>query len=127
MRRALCAASLVVVTVCGIVTLAAAQPRPASRGPVFRVEPEMRTDYTRPGFVTGWLYNDGQGVAGLVRMRVEMLDASGKVTGEHFGWAYGNVTPGGRAYFMIPIPAPSPPDRRITVESYVLQSLTESP
>jgi hypothetical protein len=127
MRRALRPVGLALI-VCSILTAPAAAQRPDPRGPVFRVEPETRTDYVRPGSVTGWLYNDGQGVAGLVRMRVEILDGSGKVLSEHFGWAYGNVTPGGRAYFMIPIPAQSPPDRRVTVESYVLQSVTtESP
>jgi hypothetical protein len=128
MRRTLRPVGLALI-VCALLTaLAAAQPRSDARGPVFRVEPETRTDYARPGSVTGWLYNDGQGVAGLVRMRVEILDGSGKVLSEHLGWAYGNVTPGGRAYFMIPIPAQSPPNRRVTVESYVLQSVTtESP
>jgi hypothetical protein len=109
----------------------AQQPRPGFRGPVFRVEPEMRSEHSRAGFVTGWVYNDGQGVAGLVRMRVEMLDESGKVVAQHDGWAYGNVPAGGRAYFMIPIPPKSPPDRRVSVESYVLQSFgptgSESP
>jgi hypothetical protein len=101
---------------------AMAQAPAGFRGPVFSVEPETRSDHTRPGFVTGWIYNDGQGVAGLVRMRVEMLDASGKVVAQHVGWAYGNVAPGGRAYFMIPIPPQSPPERRVTVDSFVLQS-----
>ena len=113
-----------------LVVLAIALPAMAqTRGPVFRVEPEKRTDHTRPGFVTGWLYNDGQGVAGLVRMKVEMLDDSGKVVAEHIGWAYGNVTPGGRAYFMIPVPPKSPPERRVTVESFIMQSapVNESP
>jgi hypothetical protein len=103
-----------------------AQPPAGFRGPVFRVEPETRSDHTRPGFVTGWIYNEGQGVAGLVRMRVEMLDGSGKVVAQHVGWAYGNVAPGGRAYFMIPIPPQSPPERRVSVDSFVLQSF-ESP
>ena len=119
MRRAFPAALIVLLM--AIAGSAAAQPRDF-RGPVFRVEPEARTGYGRPGFVTGWVYNDGEGVAGLVRLKVEMLDGAGKPVGEHLGWAYGNVVPGGRAYFMIPIPAQSPPDRRVTVESYVLQS-----
>ena len=110
-----------------LAVLAIALPAMAqSRGPVFRVEPEKRTDHTRPGFVTGWLYNDGQGVAGLVRMKVEMLDDSGKVVAEHIGWAYGNVSPGGRAYFMIPVPPKSPPERRVTVESFIMQSAPTS-
>ena len=110
-----------------LAVLAIALPAMAqTRGPVFRVEPEKRTDHTRPGFVTGWLYNDGQGVAGLVRMKVEMLDDSGKVVAEHIGWAYGNVSPGGRAYFMIPVPPKSPPERRVTVESFIMQSAPTS-
>ena len=95
------------------------------RGPVFRVEPEdpqTRSVLARPGSVRGWVYNDGEGVAGLIRMRVEMLDGSGKVVAQHIGWAYGNVPPGGRAYFMIAIPPQSPPQRRVSVDSFVLQS-----
>lgn len=126
MLRALCAVCVVVVVLAGMVAPAAPQPRADFRGPVFRVEPERRSDYTRPGFVTGWVYNDGQGVAGLIRMKVEMLDASGKVVAEHIGWAYGNAVPGGRAYFTIPVPPQSPAERRVTVESYVLQAF-ESP
>src|SRR5258706_15283588 len=93
---------------------AKAQPRAGFRGPILRVEPETRSDHVRQGFVTGWVYNDGEGVAGLVRMKCEMLDAGGNVTAQHIGWAYGNVAPGSRTYFMIPIPPKSPPDRRVT-------------
>jgi len=119
--------SLFVAVVLVIATSAAAQPRADFRGPVFRVEPDVRSDHSRPGFVTGWVYNDGQGVAGLVKMKVEILDGAGAVVGEHSGWAYGNVAPRGRAYFMIPVPRDSPPERRVTVDSYVLQSFAESP
>ena len=129
MLRAMRAVWVVVAVVVALALPAAAQPRTGAAGPVFRIEPERRTDHSRPGFVTGWLYNDGVGVAGLVRMKVELLDGSGAVVGEHIGWAYGNVVPGGRAYFMIPVPPKSPPDRRVIVESFVLQSAptTESP
>src|SRR5258708_14622713 len=122
MLQMLRTASLAIVVLLGMTAAAAAKPRANFRGPVFRGEAEARTDDTRPGFVTGWVYNDGQGVAGLVRMRCEMLDASGQAVAEHIGWAYGNVAPGGRAYFRIPIPLHALPDRRITVESFVLQS-----
>ena len=119
---------LLVLVACVAVTAPlSAQPRPDFRGPVFRVEPEQRTEHTRKGYVTGWVYNDGQGVAGLVKLKVEMLDGSGNRVGEHVGWAYGNVPPGGRAFFMIPIPPQSPPDRRVSVDSFVLQSFAESP
>ena len=122
MLRAMRVLGVGMLAVLAIALPARAQPR----GPVFRVEPEKRTDHTRPGFVTGWLYNDGQGVAGLVRMKVEMLDDSGKVVAEHIGWAYGNVSPGGHAYFMIPVPPKSPPERRVTVESFIMQSAPTS-
>ena len=125
MQRALRAASLALFVFASAAVPATAQPRADFRGPVFRVEPEARTTHSRPGFVTGWVYNDGQGVAGLVRMKCEMLDGSGKVVGEHIGWAYGNVTPGGRAYFMIPVPPQSGAERRVIVESFVLQSFGE--
>jgi hypothetical protein len=120
-------AGLIVVTALGAASLpASAQAPPGFRGPVFRVEPETRSEFRRNGFVTGWVYNDGQGVAGLVRLKAQILDESGKVVAEHVGWAYGNVTSGGRAYFMIPIPPQSPPERRVTVDSWVIQSY-ESP
>ena len=106
---------------------ASAQAPPRFRGPVFRVEPETRSEFRRTGFVTGWIYNDGSGVAGLVRLKAQMLDETGKVVAEHVGWAYGNVTAGGRAYFMIPIPPQSPPERRVVVDSWVIQSYGESP
>jgi hypothetical protein len=122
MLRALRAACLALLLLGSAASPAAAQPRADFRGPVFRVEPEARTAHSRPGFVTGWIYNDGQGVAGLVRMKCEMLDGTGKVVAEHIGWAYGNVSPGGRAYFMIPVPPQSPAERRVVVESFVLQS-----
>ena len=128
MVRRMLTAALVTVVLATTATAVGAQPRPGSRGPVFRVEPETRSEHVRQSFVTGWIYNDGQGVVGLVRMKVEILDAAGTVIGEHVGWAYGNVTPGGRAYFMIPIPVQSPPDRRVSVESWVIQSYgPESP
>jgi len=125
LRSMVAAATLVVVVGATSPTLAQAPP-PGFRGPVFRVEPETRSEHRRAGFVTGWVYNDGQGVAGLVRMKAEMLDASGKVVSEHIGWAYGNVTAGGRAYFMIPIPPQSPAERRVIVDSWVIQAF-ESP
>jgi hypothetical protein len=91
-------------------------------GPVFRIEEDTGAPHARKGVVAGWLYNEGQGVVGLVRMRVELLDSSGRVVGEHLGWAYGNVPPGGRAYFRVSVPNETQA-RRISVESFVLQSL----
>jgi hypothetical protein len=127
MLRSMVAALTLAVVLGAAGVPALAQPPSGFRGPAFRVEPEMRSEQRRAGFVTGWIYNDGQGVAGLVRMKCQMLDETGKVVAEHIGWAYGNVAPGGRAYFMIPIPPQSPPERRVTVDSWVIQSYMESP
>jgi hypothetical protein len=86
----------------------------------FRVE-EDREAPTR-GAVAGWVYNDSRDIVGLVRLRLEVLDDNGKVIGNQQGWAYGNLRPGDRAYFRIPIPEQKG-TRRITVESFVVQSV----
>src|SRR5262245_50321078 len=130
MLRSMVTAAMLVVALGATALPASAQAPAGFRGPVFRVEPETRSEFRRTGFVTGWIYNDGQGVAGLVRLKAQMLDETGKVLSEHVGWAYGNVSPGGRAYFMIPIPPQSPPDRKVVVDSWVIQSYgsaSESP
>ncbi len=46
-------------------------------------------------------------------MRVQVLDGGAVVADP----------PGGRVYFMIPVPPQSPAERKITVDSFVLQSL----
>ena len=125
MLRSMVAAATLVVVLGGAAVPALGQAPPGFRGPVFRVEPETRSEFRRTGYVTGWVYNDGQGIAGLVRMKAQMLDESGKVVAEHIGWAYGNVAPGGRASFRIPIPPQSPAERRVVVESWVIQSYGE--
>ena len=79
MRRSMLAAATLIVVLGGAAVPASGQAPPGFRGPVFRVEPEVRSEFRRAGYVTGWIYNDGQGVAGLVRMKVQMLDESGKV------------------------------------------------
>ena len=97
----------------------------AGSGPVFRIE----EDPEAPGgqrAISGWVYNDGRGVAGFVQLRLQVLDAANQVIAERHGWVYGNVRPGGRAFFRITIPAATGGTRRITVESFVLQAL-ESP
>jgi len=86
----------------------------------FRVEVDREAP-TR-GAVAGWLYNDSREMVGLVRLRLEVVDESGKVLATQLGWAYGNLRPGDRAYFRIPLPDQKG-TRRITVESFVVQSV----
>ena len=115
------AAALLALAAAGALTLhpriADAQMASASS---FRGE-EDREAPTR-GAVAGWVYNDSREMVGLVRLRMEVVDETGKVVGSQQGWAYGNLRPGDRAYFRIPIPEQKG-TRRITVESFVVQSV----
>lgn len=98
-------------------SIASAQTASAA---TFRVE-EDREAPSR-GAVAGWVYNDSREMVGLVRLRLEVLDDSGTVIGNQQGWAYGNLRPGDRAYFRIPLPVQRG-TRRIRVESFVVQSV----
>ena len=84
----------------------------------------MEVDREAPtrGAIAGWVYNDSRETVGLVRLRLEVLDDEREGGGEPEGWAYGNLRPGDRAYFRIPIPEQQG-TRRITVESFVVQSV----
>src|SRR5262249_55154652 len=115
MRRPLIVLSLAALLV-GSSAPAFAQSTSGGARPVFRIEADAEP---RRGVVSGWLYNDGGAVVGLVRLRLETLDTSGQVLGEYFGWAYGNVPPGGRAYFRISTSPTQAASRRISVESFV--------
>ena len=86
----------------------------------FRVEVDREAP-TR-GAIAGWLYNDSRETVGLVRLRLEVIDDDGKVVERQQGWAYGNLRPGDRAFFRLPIPERKG-TRRITVESFVIQSV----
>ncbi len=112
-------AAVVFLTLClgGVLAAGAQTPAGMER---FRVE-EDRDAPTR-GALAGWLYNNGRDTVGLVRLRLDVLDESGAVIAVQRGWAYGNLRPGDRAYFRIPIPD-RPGTRRIVVESFVVQSV----
>ena len=102
---------------------AAAQTAFDPRGGAFRIE----EDVGGPRAVcSGWLYNEGPDVVGLVRLRLEVLDGSQQVVARQIGWAYGNAAPGGRVYFRIAVPA-AEGSRRIVVESFVRQAIVQSP
>ncbi len=98
----------------------AQQSPPPSQTGNFRVEED--TGAPTRGAVAGWVYNDGRETVGLLRMRMDVLDDSGKVIAFERGWAYGNIRPGDRAYFRVPTPS-QPGTRKIYVESFVIQSL----
>ncbi len=124
MARGLLVAIVVGVTLAGTCAPILAQSPPGS-GPVFRIEEDPDAPGSRRT-VSGWVYNDGRGVAGFVQLRLQVIDASNQVIAEEKGWVYGNVRPGGRAFFRIAIPATAGHARRIFVESFVVQ-YAESP
>ena len=109
------------LALCAAVTSVNAQSSPApSQMGNFRVEED--TGAPSRGAVSGWVYNDGRETVGLLRMRMDILDESGKVVEFERGWAYGNIRPGDRAYFRVPGPT-RPGTRKIYVESFVIQSV----
>ena len=54
--------------------------------------------------VAGYIFNDYGFAARDVRLRVEALDAAGKVIGTTIGYVPFIVTPGTRAPFEVPVP-----------------------
>ena len=71
--------------------------------------------------VEGYVNNSSRYLYSGVRLRVQVLDESGGVIGESFGWVYGNVPASGRAYFTVSIPKRGA-DYRITVVSFTQNS-----
>ena len=70
----------------------------------FRIEAAPRA-YSPVTVVEGYLHNPRPTRLTNVRLRVEVLGADGAVIAEAFGWVIGDVTPGGRGYFAIHVPA----------------------
>lgn len=116
---------LVALATCVMLATAVAPALAQSAGPVFRIEEDPDAPGSRRA-VSGWIYNEGRNVAGFVQLRLQVLDAANQVIAEEKGWVYGNVRPGGRAFFRIPIPAATGHARRIIVDSFVVQAV-ESP
>lgn len=98
-----------------------AQNVATSPGPTFRVQLEPDTIGRRGPGVTGYVYNGPDYRVTNVRLRVEVLDASGQVASESFGWVLGNITENGRGYFFVPVPRRGA-DYRVNVVSYDLIS-----
>jgi hypothetical protein len=67
--------------------------------------------------VGGYIKNEAGFPARRVQLLVEALDASGRVTGQRVGWLGSDLTPGMRAYFEAPAPAPAA-TYRVSVFAY---------
>jgi hypothetical protein len=97
-RTAASAAAVLAALVLG--NLATAEDfAPAKSG--FHVESTPRR-FGRPA-VEGYVYNEGLRRLSNVRLRVEVLDADGAVVEEVLGWVFGDLAPGGRGYFVVPV------------------------
>ena len=70
--------------------------------------------------VTGYVTNQWGISVNNVRMRVEALDTAGGVTATYIGYVFGDVTPGTRAYFEVPVPQKAA-NYRVSVLSYDAQ------
>jgi hypothetical protein len=76
----------------------------APAGGGFRADAEPDLLGRRGPAIVGWLYNENEFAVSNVRVRVEVLDASGQPLGTGEGWVYGNVPARGRAYFFVTVP-----------------------
>ena len=131
MRRALRAA--VVCAVVPMLTQACASgvTQSASSGSVAQSSPsygiygvesyfklEWQADERRgKPIVNGYVTNQWGISVNNVRMRVDALDGAGDVTATYIGYVFGDVTPGTRAYFEVPVPQKAP-NYRVSVLSF---------
>lgn len=128
----MCAAVLLLTQACtGVMTQSApstagaASPAGVQSYGIYGTESFFKLDWQpdeRRGkpLVTGYVTNQwGIGVNN-VRMRVEALDNTGSVTATYIGYVFGDVTPGTRAYFEVPV-AQKAASYRVSVLSYDTQ------
>jgi hypothetical protein len=94
-----------------------------------RVEWQRTTESWKRPALEGHVYNNSLYRIGNVRLRVESLNGSSEVVGETFAWVYGNIRPGSRWSFSVPLPQVGE-TFRVTVESFQLvafEPLREAP
>jgi hypothetical protein len=76
--------------------------------------------------IKGSVFNDSPYRVTDVRLQVEGLDADRHPVGRRLAWAVGDIAPGGGTFFTAE-PLPGAVSYRITVVSYDLVSLGQSP
>ena len=79
-----------------------------------------------PPTISGTVYNGSSYRVTNVRLRVEGLDAEGKLVGHRLTWAYGSISPGATTSFVVERVS-SATDYRITVQSFDLVSMGQAP
>jgi hypothetical protein len=100
--RSLLLALLVVTGSLMTASFAVAQNFAVGYGSDFRTE--FTVDSTRRGpAVTGWVFNPRPYPLMKVQIRIDVLDVSGNVVGQRYGWVSGEVPGDGRGYFHVPL------------------------
>ena len=89
----------------------------------FHMEWEPRLIGGSAAAVQGYVENRSAMRVGDMRLRVDSVDASGRVIGQSFGWVIGDVPAGGRGFFVIRVDVPGS-TYRISVDSYDAMSPT---
>ena len=116
----MCDVLLIGLLVAGLVVPSAASAETAQSDDVsnaFQFELAAGGNPYRGPAVEGYLRSELPWRITNVRLRVESVDASGRVTGVFFGWVLGDVRPGDRGYFYVPVSSPAA-SYRASVESF---------
>ena len=98
-----------------------AQDDPSTVGASLHIEVDGGQDSTVGLFVTGYVTNGSRYRVGDVRLQVDGLDATGQRLEPAFGWVYGDVPAGGRAWFKVMVPR-NAATRQVSIESFHLMS-----
>jgi len=83
-----------------------AEPPTAAEQSVFSFQLEPTTGH-RGVAVQGYVYNASPWRITNVRLQVDSVDATGVPVASASGWVLGDVAPGGRGYFYVPVTAPA--------------------
>ena len=97
MRRRIAALTVPVLLI-GEAPVSAQIYAPQTLESYFRLEWEVTRGRKGPA-IEGYVYNTALRTAERVRLRIERLDASGRVAGSSTVWVLGRVPIDGRAYF----------------------------
>jgi hypothetical protein len=100
-----------------LVTVAHAQDAGVSRDGWLRVEWEVRASAQGRPVMSGYIYDDGILWVHKVRLRVELLDATGRPVGETLAPVFREIGPGAPGYFTLALPAAAG-SYRVTVDSF---------
>jgi len=117
MQRIAVVLAMVVAGVFGPIVAVKAENPAIGAENQFRFQLEETHGSHRGPAVEGYLYNGLPWRITNVRLSVESLDGSGRVTGEASGWVVGDVKGGGRGYFFVPVVSPAA-TYRATVQSF---------